>query len=100
MENQYQQRRAIDRENEKATIVELAPKRQQGRGDGSVRDNLRAWEAAEYLGISGSTLAKLRMRHNRSKGPNYIKSGGVIIYRRDDFDIWLESQVIGGKKDA
>ena len=31
-----------------------------------IGDYLRAWEAAVYLGISESTLAKLRMRNNRS----------------------------------
>lgn len=62
-----------------------------------IGDYLRAWEAAVYLGISESTLAKLRMRNNRSRGPNYIKSNGIVIYRRDDLDAWLESQIVEGE---
>lgn len=36
-------------------------------------ENLRPAQAAHYTGLSDSTLAKLRMRHNRADGPKYLK---------------------------
>lgn len=52
--------------------------------------------AAQYIGQSESTLAKLRMRANRVKGPTFIKTGSVILYRRSDLDAWLEQHSISG----
>lgn len=56
---------------------------------------LRPPEAADYTGHSESTLAKLRMAHLRTRGPAFIKRGGVILYRRADLDQWLESHLVG-----
>jgi predicted DNA-binding transcriptional regulator AlpA len=43
--------------------------------------------AAEYVGLSQSTLAKLRMRGD---GPVYSKAGPrVIVYDKADLDAWL-----------
>ena len=56
---------------------------------------MRPREAAAYIGLSESKLAKLRMRENRENGPNYIKCGGVVIYRKCDLDSWLSSMVVG-----
>lgn len=53
--------------------------------------------AANYTGRSESSLAKLRMTHNREKGPRFIKQGGVVLYRRVDLDAWLESHFVGGE---
>jgi len=53
--------------------------------------NMRPAEAALYTGLSESTLAKLRMRHNRSDGPKFAKINGCVIYRRVDLDRWIES---------
>jgi len=48
---------------------------------------LRAPDAAAYLGISTSTLAKMRMRGD---GPDYSKAGPrIVIYDRTDLDDWL-----------
>ena len=47
-------------------------------------EHMRAPGAARYLGLSVSTLAKLRMLSNRSEGPNYSKVNGSVIYRRSD----------------
>jgi predicted DNA-binding transcriptional regulator AlpA len=49
--------------------------------------NLRAPAAAEYLGISASTLAKMRLRGD---GPFYMKAGPrVVLYDLADLDAWL-----------
>ena len=50
---------------------------------------MRPQLAAQYLGHSESTLAKLRMRHNRERGPRFAKTGGIILYRRADLDAWV-----------
>ncbi|WP_263830307.1 helix-turn-helix transcriptional regulator [Ruegeria aquimaris] len=52
---------------------------------------LRPAEAARYLGLSESTLAKLRMRHRRSDGPKFAKMNGCVVYRQMDLDAWIES---------
>ena len=51
---------------------------------------LRAPEAAEYLGLSASTLAKMRLRGD---GPPYSKAGPrVVIYDRADLDAWVAAR--------
>jgi len=48
---------------------------------------LRTPAAADYIGLSQSTLAKLRMRGD---GPVYSKAGPrVVIYAKDDLDAWI-----------
>lgn len=50
---------------------------------------LRSADAARYIGISPSTLAKMRTRGN---GPVYVKAGHrVVLYLKDDIDAWLSS---------
>ena len=45
-------------------------------------------QAANYVGLSGSTLAKLRMR---GEGPVFVRlSRKKIVYRVQDLDQWLE----------
>lgn len=44
--------------------------------------------AAEYVGSSKSTLAKLRLRGG---GPAFCRIGRAIRYRRTDLDEWLLS---------
>ncbi|WP_082540541.1 helix-turn-helix domain-containing protein [Pseudolabrys sp. Root1462] len=49
---------------------------------------LRAAEAAVYLGISRSTLAKWRMR---DQGPAFHRCGPRIVYYfKDEIDAWLD----------
>jgi len=55
---------------------------------------LRPSEAAKYLGVSESTLAKLRMRQKRKDGPRFAKQGGCVFYRRADLDAWIERNLI------
>ncbi|MBP6010739.1 MAG: helix-turn-helix domain-containing protein [Alphaproteobacteria bacterium] len=50
---------------------------------------VRAPDAAKYIGLSASTLAKLRMH---GTGPTYAKLGPrVVVYRIADLDAWLAS---------
>ena len=60
-------------------------------------ENLRAQDAADYVGISASTLAKLRMAANRNSGPRFAKLGGAVVYRRSDLDDWLQQSLRGGE---
>jgi len=57
---------------------------------------LRPREAAAYLGISSSKLAKLRMAMNISMGPRFIKLGACVLYRRTDLDDWISANEHGG----
>ena len=53
----------------------------------NLRDRLRAVEAALYLRVSRSTLAKWRMRGD---GPPYHRCGPRIVqYYKDEIDAWL-----------
>ena len=61
---------------------------------------LRPPQAADYTGLSESTLAKLRMRDMRDSGPKYIKLSGCVIYRRSDLDAWMDEHVIEGNGNA
>jgi predicted DNA-binding transcriptional regulator AlpA len=48
---------------------------------------MRAPEAAQYVGLSPSTLAKMRIRGD---GPPYAKAGRrVVLYSQQDLDAWL-----------
>ncbi len=52
------------------------------------------YEAAEYLGLSRSTLAQGRMngiRENRIVCPPHVKVGKKVLYLIDDLDNWLQS---------
>lgn len=52
------------------------------------RRKLRAAQAAQYLGISRSTLAKWRMNEI---GPRYHRCGPRIVYYfEDEIDLWQE----------
>ena len=46
----------------------------------------RTPEAAAYIRLSASTLAKMRVRGD---GPAYIKAGRAVLYDRRDLDAWL-----------
>lgn len=51
---------------------------------------LRAPDAAAYVGLSPSTLAKMRLRGD---GPVYSKAGPrIVIYDKLDLDAWLSAQ--------
>jgi predicted DNA-binding transcriptional regulator AlpA len=51
------------------------------------RTNLRAPAAAQYIGLSTSTLAKMRLRGD---GPPYSKAGQrIVVYDLADLGGWL-----------
>jgi predicted DNA-binding transcriptional regulator AlpA len=51
---------------------------------------LRAPQAADYLGLSTSTLAKMRLRGD---GPPYLKAGRrIVIYDLHDLEEWLDGR--------
>ena len=53
--------------------------------------------AARYVGLSASTLAKLRLNGN---GPTYCKLGRRVLYRPTDLDQWLHSRTARDTSDA
>jgi len=53
--------------------------------------------AARFVGLSESTLAKLRLSGN---GPTYCKLGRRVVYRPEDLDAWLQSRATSDTSDA
>ncbi len=51
-------------------------------------NRFKAQDAAKYLGLTESTIAKWRMS---GRGPRYIKAGARVLYDRADLDAWLET---------
>lgn len=49
---------------------------------------LSASEAANMLGLSKSTLAKMRLAGN---GPAYSKLGRRVVYKVSSLEAWIES---------
>jgi hypothetical protein len=54
-------------------------------------------EAAKFLRLAPSTLAKLRLT---GAGPPYCKLGRRVIYRAADLTSWLQSRVVQNTSDA
>ena len=52
---------------------------------------LSRFEAATYLGISRSTLARWAMLR---EGPRYHKIGGKALYKLADLNQYIDSQVV------
>lgn len=53
---------------------------------------LRAPEAAKFLGLSTSTLAKMRMRGGHDSPP-FVRIGSRVVgYRLSDLESWLSSR--------
>lgn len=46
-------------------------------------------EAASWLGMSKSWLAKSRLN---GEGPPYLKIGRAVRYRHDDLELWLSER--------
>jgi predicted DNA-binding transcriptional regulator AlpA len=53
--------------------------------------------AAQIVGLSESTLAKLRLNGN---GPMYCKLGRRVVYRPLDLELWLQSRTARDTSDA
>ncbi|QDP18700.1 helix-turn-helix transcriptional regulator [Sphingomonas xanthus] len=49
-------------------------------------------QAANYLGLSKSTVEKLR---HFGGGPRYLKLGHLVRYRPADLDEWMTERLIG-----
>lgn len=49
---------------------------------------LRTADAASYVGLSKSTLEKLRVTGG---GPAYSALGRVVVYRIEDLDAWVSA---------
>ena len=43
-----------------------------------------------YLGLSESTLARMRSRNSKVKGPPYFRLGGSVKYKQAELDAWVE----------
>lgn len=54
-------------------------------------DRMRVDAAASYLGLSESTLNKMR---GEGRGPRFIRLGGRCFYRREDLDAYVEQGVV------
>lgn len=52
---------------------------------------LSATEAADWLGLSKSTLDKMRCE---GRGPRYLRVGKRCFYRPADLDAYLEAAVV------
>ncbi len=50
---------------------------------------VNAEDAAIFLNLSASTLAKMRLS---GKSPKYIKMGRRVAYRITDLEDWIEAQ--------
>lgn len=48
-------------------------------------------EAAAYVGLSKPTLERFRIT---GEGPDFVKLGGAVRYRKDDLDRWLERRLV------
>ena len=58
---------------------------------------LAAKAAARFVGLSESTLAKLRLNGN---GPTYCKLGRRVVYRLADLEQWLQSRTARNTSDV
>ena len=56
----------------------------------TLRVALTTREAAQYLGLAVSTLNKWRCHGG---GPEFLKLGRAVRYRRDDLDRFLEARM-------
>jgi hypothetical protein len=60
-------------------------------------ENLPPREASKHTGLAEATLAKLRCWGG---GPEYLKLGRKIVYRRAALDAWLAARAARNTSDA
>ncbi|NDW45278.1 helix-turn-helix domain-containing protein [Ruegeria sp. PrR005] len=72
----------------------LLPNNESTRNLSNGAKYLRPKQAAEYCGVSESTLAKLRMQGRRADGPKFARMSGCVVYRRVDLDEWIDSHMV------
>lgn len=51
---------------------------------------LNVEQAAKYLSLSTSTLAKMRLS---GESPKFVKMGSRVAYRQEDLDAWIEQRL-------
>lgn len=56
-----------------------------------MKDRMTVSAAAEHIGLSPSTLNKMR---HEGRGPRYMRLGNRVMYRRQDLDAYLDSAVV------
>ncbi|RZZ84788.1 helix-turn-helix transcriptional regulator [Pseudoxanthomonas winnipegensis] len=56
-----------------------------------MQDRMAAAAAASYLGLSKSTLDKMR---SQGRGPRYFRLGGRVFYRKADLDDYIKAGVV------
>lgn len=62
------------------------------------KPKLRPPDAAKYLGMSASTLAKMRVRGD---GPPYSKVGPrIVVYDVDDIEQWLDARKVNSTSEV
>jgi hypothetical protein len=55
----------------------------------TVKRFMRTPEAADYVGLSASTLEKFRLT---GEGPVFQKAGSkIVVYKPEDLDVWLNA---------
>lgn len=57
----------------------------------AITDRLAGGSAADYLGLSVSTLEKMR---HEGRGPRYLKLGGRVFYQVQDLDAYIERSLV------
>jgi excisionase family DNA binding protein len=63
--------------------------------NGATRPTLNTEQAAEYLGISETSLGRL---HSEYKIP-FVRLGGRIVYRRKDLDRFIDDRLVSSVDD-
>lgn len=61
------------------------------------RKMMRRSEAADYLGVSNSFLAKLAVYGG---GPVMVKAGRTVLYDPDDLDAWIAVRKVSSTSEA
>ncbi|MCB4919668.1 helix-turn-helix domain-containing protein [Brucella intermedia] len=59
--------------------------------------NIRVKQAAAYLGLSKSTMDKLR---HFGGGPRYFKLGRIVVYDTADLDAWRNERAASSTWEA
>jgi excisionase family DNA binding protein len=63
--------------------------------NGATRPVFNTKQAAEYLGLSTTTLERLRSSYEIP----FVRLGGRVVYRRKDLDWFINSNVVSSVND-
>lgn len=70
-------------------FADVRPSEQAEAPGSKSETTLKPQQAAEFLGLSKQTLAKLRVYGG---GPEYVKIGRRVVYRRDALEVFLSDR--------